>query len=61
MPLVAAWGAGVEEEEGEAGAVVMGPLYSATWGWERMVRNQRATFAKALSASTSEACMQVLL
>jgi len=61
MPLVAACGAGVEEEEGEAGAAVMGPLYSAMWGRERMVRYQRATFARALSASTPEACMQVLL
>ncbi len=64
MPLVAAWGAGVEgveEEDGAADAAVLGPLYSATWGWERMVRYQRATLARALSASTSEACVQVLL
>ncbi len=61
MPLVAAWGAGVEEEEGADVAVVMGPVYSATWGWERMVRYQRVTFARALSASTPEACMQLVL
>ncbi len=61
MPLVAAWAAGVEEEDGTSGAAVMGPVYSATWEWERMVWYQRATLARALSASTSEACIQVLL
>lgn len=61
MPLVAAWGAEVEEEEGAAGVGVMGPLYSATWGWERTVRYQRATFVRALLDSTPEACMQLVL
>ena len=58
MPLVAACGAGEEEDEELAGAAVIGPVNSAMWGWERTVLYHRMTLGKDWRADVSKACTE---